>query len=105
MSRGAINNAAPLDTLDNNGVSNGDDVTWTIPAAVVQSWIDSPAANAGLMITKTANVGSHFYLSGIDGPMAPTLSFELGAAAPAVPEPAGLGLVGLALLAVRRRRS
>ena len=102
---GAINLAAPIATLDTTGVINGDDVTWTIPAAVVQSWIDTPAGNAGLMLRKTVDVGTHFYLSGILGPMAPNLSFELGAAAPAVPEPAGLGLVGLALLAVRKRRS
>jgi len=104
-SRGAINNALPLDLLDNNGVSNGDDVTWSIPAAVVQSWIDTPAGNAGLMITKTNHDGSHFYLSGITGPVAPTLTFDLGPAGEPIAEPAGLGLVGLALLAVRKRRS
>jgi len=35
----------------------------------------------------------------------PTYEFELNEALPVVPEPAGLGLIGLALLAVRRRRS
>ena len=105
--RGAFNDAAPIDTLDNTGVSAGDDVTWTIPAAVIQSWIDDPAGNAGLMLSKTVDVGAHFYLSGITNPSnpAPSLSFELGAAAePVVPEPAGLGLVAISLLAVKKRR-
>ncbi|NQT91616.1 MAG: PEP-CTERM sorting domain-containing protein, partial [Lentisphaerae bacterium] len=38
------------------------------------------------------------YLGGDDG-------FDVVLEAPPVPEPAGLGLIGLALLAVRRRRS
>ena len=103
--RGAIDPNSPLDTLSTAGVVNDDLVTWTIPAAVLQSWIDNPSLNAGLMLTKTVDGGSHFYLSGTLGSYAPNLSFEVSA----VPEPssfvlAGLGLVGLAGLGLRRRK-
>jgi hypothetical protein len=85
--------------------------SWTVPGSLVQDWIDSPSTNYGLILyqpdngnnatTKQFRPSEHS-----NGDFGPYLDFEADAPDPlVVPEPTGLGLIGLALLGLRKRRS
>ena len=82
----------------------GTQYTLTLPAALVQSWIDSPATNAGLFFTNTGGSSQTVFISSeytANEAFRPTLEIIM------VPEPASLGVVGAAglFLAGRRRRA
>jgi PEP-CTERM putative exosortase interaction domain len=72
---------------------------FTIPHSLVQSWIDSPENNHGILLHMVSGSDVNFDSSEFGG-IAPSLTFEV------VPEPSGvLLLLGSAgLLAIRRRR-
>lgn len=97
--------------------------------AWVKDWMDNPASNHGLMVSKGLRgtngrfffsseiakfdvvgrkcYGEYQYSSGnaidLDWTYGPKLIIEYEL--PPIPEPAGLGLIGMALLALRRKRS
>ena len=96
--------------------SRGDRISFSLPSALLQGWIDQPASNRGLLLTATSGRDLVFASreftpdGGQAGEWAPMLSFGSQAGIPAVPEPeswalmlAGLG--GLSLLARRRAAS
>lgn len=78
----------------------GTAITFTIPAAMIQSWIDNPSANAGLLGRQTGS-SSWDFRSSQSGTTAqrPTLTFDY-----VVPEPASLCLLSVGGLMLRRRR-
>lgn len=101
-------------TVDGNLVNRGDQVSFAIPKAVVQSWIDHGASNFGVRLQTLDNTwhdrDQHWFsreytpANGNRGDWAPTLTFTA-----AVPEPetyamlfTGLGLIGVM---ARRRKS
>ena len=74
----------------------------TVPQAILQQWCDGTLPPLVLLTSlHTGDPGGMILRFGNDSD--PVLEFSLGG--PVIPEPAGLGLVGLALLAVRKRRS
>ncbi len=80
--------------------ATSDTLNFTVPQAMIQSWIDTPATNQGLLIN--IQTGPDIYISSkenTDG-NGPTLTFV------AIPEPSSSLLVSgtLLLLATRRRR-
>lgn len=87
----------------------GTTISLTLPASLVQAWIDSPSSNAGLLFLTSINptyyneaASFESVYSGTDA-WRPALILNLTA----VPEPSVLALCGLAVaaaLAVRRRR-
>lgn len=81
----------------------GTQYTLTIPAALVQSWIDSPATNAGLLFLNTGGSSQTVFISSeytANETFRPTLDITM------VPEPASLGVLGAAgLFLAGRRRS
>jgi hypothetical protein len=94
----------------------GTQVQFTVPAALVQSWIDNPAANAGIFFYNANDVATD--LSGNPVGANSTVIFASGEHAneswrptltidAVVPEPGVLGLAaaGLPLLLARRRRA
>ena len=93
---------AALDTIPVTYLGTGDRyVSWTIPTAVLQGWIDQPSTNNGLLLFNTATANAlDLQFSPMEEANAPRLSFD------AIPEPGtalfGLALVGTAL--IRRRR-
>ena len=92
-------------------VSPGSVVTYNnIPAATIQSWINTPASNFGILLLSTTNVNQQdivFASRESTAAIGPQLTFN--AVAAGVPEPANLATGGLALLgailAVRRYRN
>jgi hypothetical protein len=78
---------------------NGGTMTFTIPQAMVQSWIDNPAANAGLLGRNTASSSMRIRSSESSASVRPTLTFDY-----VIPEPATLSLLSFGLLGFLRRR-
>ena len=77
--------------------ATGSTVTFTIPKEMIQSWIDNPADNAGLLGKQMANGSLMGFWTQESGTGAPVLSFE-------IPEPSTLSLLGIGLLGFLRRR-
>lgn len=80
-------------------------VSWSLPADLVQGWIDDPSANFGLLIRNTATEpGTDLLFQSREGAHPPQLTFD----AVVVPEPAGwgalAGLVAAGFGAAHRRR-
>ena len=72
--------------------------------AFVQEWVESPSANHGVLLTAgSGEIGWRMSEWGTQA-QRPYLEIEFEAGAGVIPEPAGLGLVGMALLSLRRRR-
>ncbi len=93
-----------LDTIFFTYPGTGDRCeSWTIPASVLQGWIDLPSTNHGLLVFNTALVNSSdLQFGSMETANAPRLSFAT------VPEPGtaallGLGLLGTALTRRTRR--
>lgn len=95
--------------------SRGDRVSFSLPSALLQGWIDHPASNQGLLLSSTSGrdlvFASREFIpdGGQAGDWAPMLSFGTHASIPAaVPEPESwalmlAGLASLGMLARRRR--
>ncbi len=89
----------------------GDTVSFSVPKAVIQGWIDNPSNNFGVVLVSTT-LSLHqdlIFASRENGTGQPTLSFRTNSA---VPEPAawtlflaGFGAVGWTLRARREARS
>ncbi len=84
------------------GPSDARYVDWTIPASVLQGWIDDPSSNFGLLIDNQTSLNQFdlaFY--SMEGDNVPQLSFT-------VPEPASIAALvtcaGALLLRTRRTR-
>ena len=77
-------------------------IAFTIPAAMIQAWIDDPSTNAGLLGRQTSS-SSWDFASSQNGTISrrPTLSFDY-----VVPEPGTLGVaaIGGAVMLLRRRK-
>lgn len=82
------------------------DLQFTIPAAMIQSWIDNPASNAGVLVRISAGAGQSRFYSAESTASGSTWRPTLDISYNLVPEPATIGLVviGAAALVVRRRR-
>jgi hypothetical protein len=91
-------------------VKAGDVVTFSLPAAVVQTWIDSPSTNYGLLLYSTTNVtikDIHFASKENTTASGPELSFDTDAISPAPAPPIGRGvpiLIAVAGMLLARRR-
>ena len=97
--------------LGSVSVTDGtEDKAWdiTIPQATIQAWLDGTMPSLLAVVDDSGRYSRwDLFTNGGDGSQAPRIQFDAveGGGEPAVPEPAGLGLVGLALWAVRKRRS
>ena len=97
-------------TLSTRVVNWGSDkftyVSWTVPASVVQSWIDNSGNNKGLFFFgSTPNGSTDLLFSSKEGANAPQLTFQT--ASVPLPKPAAVGLIllgGLGLISLTRRR-
>ena len=79
-------------------------VSWTIPQATIQDWIDNPANNDGLILQSTTNRGRFFYEVAFAS-MENSLNRPGRLTFSSVPEPTGgLGVLLFSLLALVRRR-
>jgi hypothetical protein len=81
---------------------NPQQVTFPVPASVIQFWIDNPAQNFGLFLFTPATTGADDKVfSSREGAFAPTLTLDVSV----VPElpPAALFLAGLGALALFRK--
>lgn len=85
-------------------VSGGDGMmTITLPASLIQSWIDNPAANGGLILLETGTPsGQYIVFKGSES--APQNYPKLEINYTPVPEPTAISLLGLGALAMLRRR-
>lgn len=99
----AIDHKLAVDHIDTVGTINVGYVDLTIPAAMIQSWIDNPNDNAGLLFRSfqsgTARVYSSEIGSDANGVARPTLNFDY-----VVPEPTSLATLALGSMLLRRRR-
>ena len=76
-------------------------VSWTLPAAYVQGWIDAPATNGGLYVeNQSGGPFNDLQFGSRESARPPLLTFV-------VPEPATLGLmsIGATALLARRRKA
>ena len=75
-------------------------VSWSIPAATVQNWIDNPSQNHGLLIRNAAGANRDLRFESVEGTNQPQLSVT-------APEPGALSLLLIAAagFSIRRRRS
>ncbi|MCA9260429.1 MAG: hypothetical protein KDA61_14555 [Planctomycetales bacterium] len=81
--------------------ANGTTTSFIIPEAMIQSWIDDPASNAGLLGRAAASAFLEFSSSEANTvSRRPTLSFDFQV----VPEPTAWLLAGLAAFALGTRR-
>ncbi len=83
--------------------SVGTIVPIVIPQTDIQAWLDQTAPS----IVVLASTGPSRWYVRFDGPATlNTIEFETGVGGgdPVIPEPAGLGLIGLSLLALKKRR-
>jgi hypothetical protein len=97
-----VGNALSTRTVTFSGSSES--IAFVIPSASVQSWIDNPSTNFGLIWTSPPSGGSDdLVFSSREGSVAPSLTFSLSP----IPEPsaATLLLVGATFLVVRRARA
>ena len=74
----------------------------------VQDWFETPGDNHGVLVRRTSTgdydgVSFAFSEYSADTSLRPKLEIEV--ASSTIPEPTGLGMIGLALFALRRRRS
>jgi len=72
--------------------------------AFVQEWVDSPSANHGVLLTAGSGEIGWRMSEWSTQAQRPYLEIEYEAGAGTIPEPAGLGMIGIALLALRRRK-
>ena len=93
-------------------VSDGtEDKAWniTIPQASIQAWLDGTLPPLLAVVDDTGRYSRwDWFTNGGPADRGPILTFDAvegGGPGGEIPEPAGLGLIGLALLAVRKRRS
>ncbi|MFN0069503.1 MAG: DNRLRE domain-containing protein [Limisphaerales bacterium] len=89
-----------------SGTADQGFVSWSLPADLVQGWIDDPSSNFGLLIRNTATgPGTDLLFQSREGTHPPQLTFDMVV----VPEPAewgalaGLMLVGFATARRHRR--
>lgn len=94
------------------GTTTAQNMTFIVPQATLQSWIDTPASNFGFALFRAPTESGDYLdqsalsFSSFEGVQAPSLSFSVSTSA--VPEPssyaafAGLGMLGFAVC--RRRR-
>jgi hypothetical protein len=74
-------------------------VSWTVPASLVQSWIDNPSTNHGLLFSPYGYDAAEFYYYSRESGQAPFMQLEI------TPEPASFMLLaGVGLFADRHRR-
>ena len=77
-------------------------VSWTVPATVIQNWIDNPAQNHGLLIRNQSGANLDLSFDAVEGTNQPQLNV-------AVPEPSSVAVLlafgaGSALLRRRKMR-
>lgn len=96
--------STPLLTVPIPASSNGPR-PFTIAKSVLQSWIDSPGSNAGILVRLTTEVEPggddtvSWHSKEQAGLYVPTLSFTI-----AIPEPATMGMLGVGALTVMMLR-
>lgn len=73
-------------------------ITWTIPASIVQQWIDNPSTNYGLIFMPEGNNRPEFDFFSRESGIPPRITFELNE----VPEPATLSLFMLGFLTLKK---
>lgn len=103
--------SVPLDTLSPLTLNVGDVATFTIPVAKVQSWIDNPSTNFGvILVSSETNFNRDIHFGVREFGQAARLSSPQFVSAASVPEPAsllvfGLGALGMFVVGRKNRRA